>query len=115
MSGGHAWLESYLYGFQQAVKFDDSLSAWDSVKIGVPQGSILGPLLFSIFVNDLPNVVAHVQINMYADDTVLHCCGEDLWNVQNDVQFDLCRVQNWLQANRLQLNVSRSVIMLIGS
>ena len=115
VSGAHAWLESYLYGRQQAVKFDDSLSAWDSVKIGVPQGSILGPLLFSIFVNDLPNVVAHVHINMYADDTVLHCCGEDLWNVQNDAQFDLCRVQDWLQANRLQLNVSRSVIMLIGS
>ena len=72
--------------------------------------------LFScIFVNDLPNVVTHAQINMYADDTELHCCGEDLWNVQCDLQLDLCKVQDWLQANRLQLNVSKSVIMLIGS
>ena len=80
------------------------------------KGQYWGPYcIFSIFVNDLPNVVAHAQSNMYADDTVLHCCGEDLWNVQNDLQFDLCRVQDWLQANRLQLNVSKSVIMLIGS
>ena len=75
----------------------------------------MGPLLFSIFVNDLPNVVTHAQINMYADDTELHCCGEDLRNVQCDLQLDLCKVQDWLQANRLQLNVSKSVIMLIGS
>ena len=52
---------------------------------------------------------------MYVDDTVLYCCGEDLWNIQNDLQFDLCRVQDWLWANRLQLNFSKSVIMLIGS
>ena len=50
-----------------------------------------------------------------ADDTELHCCGEDLQCVQNDLQSDLYRVQDWLQANRLQLNVSKSVIMLIGS
>ena len=115
MDGAHAWLASYLCGRQQAVKCDDSLSARGPVKVGVPQRSILGPLLFSIFVNDLPNVVTHAQINMYADDTELHCCGEDLRNVQCDLQLDLCKVQDWLQANRLQLNVSKSVIMLIGS
>ena len=106
---------SYLCGRQQAVKCDHSLSAWGPVQVGVPQGSILGPLLYSIFVNDLPNVVTHVQINKYADDTELHCCGEDLQNVQCDLQLDLCKVQDWQQANRLQLNVSKSVIMLIGS
>ena len=92
VGGAHAWLESYLCGHQQAVKFDDSLSAWGSVKVGVPQGSILGSLLSSIFVNDLPNVVAHAQINMYADDTELHCCGEDSQSVKNDFQFDLCMI-----------------------
>ena len=111
----HAWLASYLRSHQQAVKCNDSLSAWGPVIVGVPQGSILGPLLFSIFVNDPPNVVTHAQINMYADDTELHCYGEDLRNVQCNLQLDLCRVQDWLQANRLQLNVSKSVIMLIGS
>ena len=94
----HAWFESYLCGCQQTVKFDGSLSAWGSVRVGVPQGSILGPLLFSNFVNDLPSVVDHAQINMYADDTELHCCGKDLQRVQDDLQSDLYRVQDWLQA-----------------
>ena len=55
---------------QTAVKFDGSLSAWGSVRVGVPQGSILGPLLFSIFLNDLSSVVDHAQINMYANETM---------------------------------------------
>jgi len=49
-----------------------------SIGVGVPQGSILGPLLFSLFVNDLPNVEDHFYVNMYADDTELHCSGDDL-------------------------------------
>jgi len=48
-------------------------------------------------VNDLPAVVDHAQINMYADDTELHCCGEDLQHYQNDLQSDLNRVQEWQQ------------------
>ena len=67
-----AWFESYLCGRQQTVKLDGSLSAWDSVGVGVPQGSILEPLLISIFVNDLSSVVDNARINMYADDTELH-------------------------------------------
>ena len=51
--------------------------------------------MFSTFVNDLPNVVTHAQINMYADDIELHCCGEDLQNVQYDLQRDLYKVQDW--------------------
>ena len=115
MGNAHAWFESYLSGRRQAVKFDGSLSAWSSIGVDVPQWSILGPLLFSIFVNDLPSVVDHAQINMYVDDTELHCYGEDLQSVQNDFQPDLHRVQDWLQANRLQLNVSKSMIKLTGS
>jgi len=74
----HPWFKKYLSDRQQSVKYSGSFS-WSPVRIGVPQGSILGPLLFSIFVNDLPAVVNDAQIKMYADDTsyivVVKCSG----------------------------------------
>ena len=107
----HTWFESYLSNQIQSVKFNGLLSKWGFVCVDVPQVSILGPLLFSIYVN----VVKSSQFNMYADDTQLHCCGRDLSLVQKDFQGDIDQVQVWLQANRLQLNISKSVLMLIGS
>ena len=115
MDGAHAWFKSYLSDRRQCVKYDGSLSSWGSIGVGVLQGSILGPLLFSLFVNDLPNVVDHTCVNMYADDTELHCSEDDLQSVQYDLQSDNNQIQTWLHANRLQLNVSKSVIMMLGS
>ena len=91
------------------------MSEWGTVSVGVPQGSILGPLLFSVYVNDLPTVVSYSQMNMYADDTELHLCGHDLISVQRDIQCDLDAIWAWLCVNRLQLSVSKSVVMLIGT
>jgi len=73
VDGAHAWFKSYLSDRRQCVKYDASLSSWGSIGIGVPQRSTLGPLIFSLFFNDLPNVVDHTCVNMYADDTELHC------------------------------------------
>ena len=79
----YLWFESYLFNRWQRVSFQGCLSEWGTVSVGVPQGSILGPLLLSIYVNDLPAVVKHFQINMYADNTELHFCGHDLLSVQH--------------------------------
>ena len=57
----------------------------------------------------------HANVNMYADDTKPHCCGEDIQHVQDNFQSDLNQIQRWSQANQLQLNIFKSVIMLIGS
>ena len=90
MGSTYSWFESYLFSRQQCASFQGCLSEWGAVYIGVPQGSILGPLLFSIYVNDLFTVV-RLQMNMYADDTKLHLSGHDhdLLSVQHDFQCDL--------------------------
>ena len=64
----HEWFANYLDGRKQIVDYQGILSAANSVEVGVPQGSILGPLLFVLHVNDLPNAICHCSVLMYADD-----------------------------------------------
>ena len=82
---------------------------------GVPQGSILGPLLFSIYMNDLPKVVQNCELNLYADDMEMHCSNADLSHAEHDLQEDLHSVQSWLCANCLILSIKKSNVMLVGS
>ena len=74
----YLWLRSFLSNRTQQVVYNGYLSASGSIKMSVPQGSILGPLLFSIYVNDLPSVISLSDINMYADDTEIHFSNNDL-------------------------------------
>ncbi len=81
---------------------------------GVPQGSILGPLLFIVYINDLPQSVFNSNISMYADDTVIYCRGESRDAARLNLMDDLSRVELWLNANRLSLNVSKTKCMLFS-
>ena len=106
---------NYLVQRQQRVLFQSRMSKWAAVSIGVPQGSILGPLLFALYINDLPSAVSHCLLDLYADDAELHCSGSDLQMVENCLQLDLTSVATWLGSSRLCLNVDKSNCMLIGS
>ena len=113
--GAYGWMASFLSGRTQQVRVQDTLLSKGLITIGVPQRSILGPLLFSIYVNDLPNSVNTCDINMYADDTELHFCHSQLGRVEQALQSEIEQVSNWMAVNRLKLNVTKSVCMLIGS
>ena len=98
------------------------MSEWGAVSVGVPQDLVLGPLLLSIATVYIIMWMIYLQlwstlkwICTYADDTELHLSGHDLFFVQHDFQCGLDAIQIWFCANRLQLNVSKSVVMLIGT
>ena len=99
----YGWMRSFLCGRTQQVCVQDTFSSRGLITVGVPQGSILGPLLFSIYVNDLPNSVNTCDINMFADDTELHYCHSHLQRVEEVLQNELEQVSNWMTVNRLML------------
>ena len=84
------------------------------ISVGVPQGSILGPLLFAIYINDLPKVLRNTKVTLFADDTALYCSSQSARNLQTMLNQDLDRLAQWLYEHKLTLNVSKSKFMLIG-
>ena len=109
------WFASYLTCRKQRVCMQGLSSMWGGIHVGVPQGSILGPLLFSIYMNDLPNVVQICELNLYADDMEMHCSDANLASTERDLQQDIQSVNSWLCVNLLTLNIRKSNVMLIGS
>jgi len=115
--GGHAleWFNSYLLKRCQAVYINGVLSDKAILKCGVSQGSILGPLLFLIYINDLTNIADYATTRMYADDTNMTFTANNILELQHDINVDFQYLQNWLIANRLTLNVLKTEYMLVGS
>ena len=82
---------------------------------GIPQGSSLGPLLFLVYVNDLPSAVHYSQTGMYADDTGLYAAGLSISEIETSLNRDLSRLCLWFHANKLSINAVKSKFMLIAS
>ena len=99
----------------QKCLVNGSLSRNCSLKCGVPQGTILGPLLFLIYINDLPHCLTSCQPRMYADHTHITCAGVDVNSIQLNLNHDLDNLNKWLISNKLTLNTAKTEFMLIGS
>ena len=90
---------------------NNSYSTPQTIKCGVPQGSVLGPLLFSIYINDLPKA-SHFETRLYADDTALILSEKELDTLNKNVNKELIKVKNWLNKNKLSLNLAKTKYML---
>lgn len=110
-------ISSYLYGRSQSVYHGSEVSISYPVPRGVPQGSILGPLLYAIYSNDLPSQLQHCSVQMYADDVQLYisCKPTDVTNCIHKLNQDLTRIANWASTNGLCLNSKKSKAMIIGN
>ena len=86
-----------------------------NVSVGVPQGSILGPFLSAIYINDLPKVLRNTTVTLFADDTVLYCSSQSARDPQTMLNQDLDRLAQWLYEHKLTLNVSKSKFMLLNT
>ena len=106
-------IKSYLTNRFQYVQFENSDSSLLEVKTGIPQGSILGPLFFSIVINDLVNCSTKFQFLMYADDTTIYFNLNDfpLINREIKINSELEKVNTWLKLNKLVINVDKSKCM----
>ena len=98
---------------KQYCSVNGRVSDYEDIACGVPQGSILGPLLFTIYMNDLPNFVKDPNISMYADDTGLFSKIFNALEINSELLPDFLKVCDWLKANKLSLNIVKTEYMII--
>ena len=111
------WFHSYLSNRTQYVEIDGIKSQQKEIRTGVPQGSILGPLLFIIYMNDINNVSSKFEAILYADDTSLSAVlktfgSRNSGEISNNINKDLALFCNWLKANKLSLNIKKTKYMI---
>ena len=106
------WIESFMLNKKQQVLYNDNPSDIRSIRCGVPQGSILGPLLILIYVYDLLNVFDMLFTIMFADDTRMFVTGEDINTFATQLNSELKHVSTWLQMNKLSLNLDKSCFIV---
>ena len=106
------WFRSYLTNRSQFVSYDGRQSEIQSITCGVPQGSILGPLLFIIYMNDICNVSELLFTVLYADDTCVVIHGKDMLSIITTLNHELHMLSTWLKANKLSLNTDKTYYMI---
>ena len=108
----HAWLECYLSNCRQSVRINNTTSSWLAVPAGVPQGSVLGPLLFLTYTIDLPQCVSDpTQCDQFADDTALTTVSHDPVACEQQLQVSVNATSRWLSDWRLTVNTDKTVVM----
>lgn len=106
------WFQSYLSQRKQYVVYGNKTSSQRPISCGVPQGSILGPVLFLIYINDITRSSDKLNFLLFADDTTIFIQGQDIFELRDTVNRELLHVSNWLKSNKLTLNISKTHFMV---
>lgn len=109
-----SWFKNFLIGRTQCTKVNKSISDATQIHIGVPQGSILGVILFLLYINDISTALNYCKVSLFADDTLIYIVGDDIGDCERKMNIDLDNLFNWLNMNKLKLNVSKTKCMVIG-
>ena len=109
------WINSYLSDRNQQVQLRNILSDKNFIDTGVPQGSVLGPVMFLLYVNDLPNFDNKVFTLMFADDSSLFISGPNLDELMHRTKNIIIKVQNWINTNKLSLNLKKTKFMIFST
>ena len=107
-------IASYLSNRKQRTKVGSELSLWLDIIIGVPQGSVLGPLLFNIFINDLMYITQSSSICNFADDNTIYCCNNNILDLNNTLQNEVLVFLEWFENNQLVANPDKFQLMYLG-
>ena len=106
--------QSYLDSRKQRVRVNGSFSMWTKTSLSVPQGSVLGPILFNIYLNDLLLFLKETEACNYADDTTIYTCGPNVEDVVAKLENDALALREWFPNNYMKLNDDKCHLMIFG-
>ena len=109
------WVSSYLTNREQRVFANDNYSDFQNITQGVPQGSVLGPLFYIIYANDIAQIVKNCKIAMYADDTVMYTSNRNFDVSVKNLQDDVNSLSKWCETNGIKVNTDKTKVMIFGS
>ena len=109
------WIQSYLENRQCYVQIGPFKSKTNTFNIGVPQGSILGPTLFLIYVNNLPKFSDILMTQLFADDTIVSNAGPDINTLIGTTNAELYKLKDWTQANKLTIHAGKSKLLVVSN
>ena len=106
------WFKSYLANRKQYVIYNNKTSDNLDITCGVPQGSVLGPLLFIVYTNDLPDCIEGAETILFADDTTICQSSDNIEFLYHSMNDNLDRLTDWFKANKLSLNINKTNYMI---
>lgn len=110
------WLKTYLSNRTQQVKFKNQYSKLKTIEHGVPQGSVLGPLLFTLYINDITKICPEESnVKLFADDTLIYVTGESCEELNRKLNNVFQIIEQWMISNKLKLNAEKSKCMIVRS